>query len=104
MKYQITVHGVLDESWNVWLGQPEIASTVAQGLEVTTLQIELPDQPALLGFLNRLADMNLALISVQLCNTTGGYNENQAEQDNCDFSRRSFAAGGGVHRIQDDED
>jgi hypothetical protein len=67
MKYQITVRGVLDESWSNWLGQPEITPTVAEGIEVTTLQIDLPDQPALLGLLNRLADMNLFLISVQLC-------------------------------------
>ncbi len=70
MKYQITVRGVLDESWSNWLGQPEITSTVWEGMEVTTIQIDLPDQPALLGLLNRLADMNLFLISVQLCTET----------------------------------
>ncbi len=66
MKYQIIVRGVLDESWGNWLGQPEITYTVRDGIGATTLQIDVPDQPALLGLLNRLADMNLFLVSVQL--------------------------------------
>jgi len=70
MRYQITVRGVLDESWSNWLGRAEVASAIVEGAPVTTLQIDVPDQPALLGLLNRLADMNLFLISVQLCTET----------------------------------
>ncbi len=72
MKYEITVRGVLDESWGNWLGQPEVTSTVRDGIGVTTFHVDLPDQPALLGLLIRLADMNLVLISVLLDAGAGG--------------------------------
>jgi hypothetical protein len=55
MKYQITVRGVLDESWGNWLGHVEVTTTTVEGMPATTLRIDLPDQPALLGILNRLA-------------------------------------------------
>jgi hypothetical protein len=65
MKYQITVRGALDESWSNWLGHVEVIFSNVDGSPATTLHVDVPDQPALLGLLNRLANMNLVLISVQ---------------------------------------
>ena len=65
MKYQVTVEGELDESWGNWLGKAEVTVAVGAGKPRTTLRADLPDQPALMGLLNRLADLNLVLISVQ---------------------------------------
>ena len=65
MKYQVTVEGELDESWGNWLGKAEVTVAVEAGKPLTTLRADVPDQPALMGLLNRLADLNLVLISVQ---------------------------------------
>jgi hypothetical protein len=72
MKYQITVRGALDESWRNWLGHVEVISQNIEGSPATTLHVDVPDQPALLGLLNRLANMNLVLISVQQGSETNG--------------------------------
>jgi len=72
MKYEIAVRGLLDESWRNWLGQVEVTSALIEGMPVTTLIVVVPDQPALLGVLNRLGDMNLALLSVRQLTETNG--------------------------------
>jgi hypothetical protein len=64
MRYQIKVRGTLDESWSRWLGSVEITSVEENGSPITVIQTEIPDQPALFGILNRIRDLNLALISV----------------------------------------
>jgi len=64
MKYQIKVKGVLDESWSDWLGDVELTCAEENGMLITTICGEAPDQPALFGILNRIRDLNLLLISV----------------------------------------
>jgi hypothetical protein len=65
MVYRIKVEGGLDESWSAWLGRVEIATQGrAQGAPVTILTVDVVDQSALFGILDRIRDINLTLISV----------------------------------------
>jgi hypothetical protein len=59
--YEIQVLGILDESWSGWFGGMII--TVEK--DVTTMSGSVPDQTALRGILDRIWDLNLALISVR---------------------------------------
>jgi hypothetical protein len=59
--YEIQVLGILDESWSGWFGGMMI--TVEK--DVTTMCGSVPDQTALRGILDRIWDLNLALISVR---------------------------------------
>ncbi|HVN52902.1 MAG TPA: hypothetical protein VMT46_01135 [Anaerolineaceae bacterium] len=63
MKYQIKIKGILDESWTDWLGSVQISTSEENGVNVTTISGEIPDQPALFGILERIRDLNLPLIS-----------------------------------------
>jgi len=64
--YQITVEGVIGESWSDWLSRMEVVTRKeADGMPITTLRGMLIDQVALRGLLNRLWDLNLVLRSVQ---------------------------------------
>jgi hypothetical protein len=64
MIYLIKVRGVLDESWSSWLDNTLIRVEQENGITVTVIQGDVPDQPALFGILNRIRDLNLTLISV----------------------------------------
>jgi hypothetical protein len=65
MIYQINVKGELDQSWIDWLGGVEITSNLAEdGAAITTLTVDVIDQPALFGILDRIRDLNLVLINV----------------------------------------
>lgn len=65
--YQIRVQGRLDESWSNWLAGMAIAPEGGgDGSEVTTITGPIVDQAALHGVLNRIRDLNLPLLSVQL--------------------------------------
>lgn len=65
MIYQIKFQGTLDKSWSDWLGEVELHSEPADtGGPLTLLSVELVDQAALYGVLDRLRDLNLKLISV----------------------------------------
>ncbi len=65
-RYQITVEGVIGESWSDWLsGMDVVTHKEADGTPITTLRGMLIDQVALRGLLNRLWDLNLVLRSVQ---------------------------------------
>jgi hypothetical protein len=67
MVYQIKVNGKLDKSWSDWLGGAVIASEFGEnGAIITTLTVDATDQPALFGILDRIRDMNLLPISVEL--------------------------------------
>jgi len=58
--YRIRVQGRLDESWSQWFD----GLTVTFEDDVTTLTGPLTDQAALRGVLDRIWDLNLAVISV----------------------------------------
>jgi len=63
--YQIKVRGELDESWSDWFGGMAIAcERTHDGPPLTTLTGTLADQPALLGILVQIGNLNLTLISV----------------------------------------
>ncbi len=63
--YQVKVQGMIDESWSSWFcGMTVSVEDDGQGVVTTTLTGPVPDQPALLGILTRIGDLNLTLISV----------------------------------------
>ncbi len=65
MVYQIVVKGELDDSWSSWLGGAEITrQQAAGGPALTLLTLEATDQATLYGVLDRLRDLNIALVSV----------------------------------------
>ena len=64
--YQITVEGMITESWSAWLnGMQVVSRKELSGMHVTALSGVMLDQVALRGLLNRLWDLNLVLRSVQ---------------------------------------
>ncbi len=66
MLYQIKVKGKLDPSWSDWLGNASVTSGFDEnGRMVTTITVELADQPALFGILDRIRDMNLLPVAVE---------------------------------------
>lgn len=60
-EYLIQVEGAISPRWQDWFGGMQISR---QG-STTSISGCLPDQTAVYGILNRLAGLNLALISVQ---------------------------------------
>ncbi len=61
--YEIKVRGILDPEWSEWFD----GLTITHADDgVTTLRGPLPDQTALHTVLNRIRDLNLPLISVNL--------------------------------------
>ena len=66
--YQIKVQGHLDTKWSEWF----YGMTITQeGDGATTLYGPLPDQTVLHSVLDRIRDMNLRLISVNLIGSDG---------------------------------
>jgi len=65
MIYQINIKGELDQSWSDWLGEVKITTCVLEdGRVISRLTVNVPDQPALFGILDRIRDLNLVLIDV----------------------------------------
>lgn len=65
--YQIVVQGELGVNWSDWLGDVLFESHCqASKPNKTTIIGAVPDQAALRGLLNKLWDLNLTLISVNL--------------------------------------
>ena len=60
--YEITVKGILDESWSDWLGGLDVAS---QESGKTVLTGPVRDQSALHGLLNKIRDLGLPLLRVE---------------------------------------
>jgi hypothetical protein len=66
MLYQIKIQGKLDMSWSDWLSRARMTSELDEtGLMITTITVELADQPALFGILDRIRDMNLLPVAVE---------------------------------------
>ena len=81
IEYQIEIQGRLEERWSGWFDDMNITvKSDASGPTVTVLCGMVADQAALHGLLNRIRDLGIPLLSVQLVN--------------CDKQRR----------IRDDED
>jgi len=65
MIYQIEIKGELDQSWSDWLGKVEITSSRTEDdAAISILIVEVVDQLALFGILDRIRDLNLDLLNV----------------------------------------
>ena len=65
--YQVVVLGELGANWADWLGDVLFESHYQSSKSnMTTILGAVPDQAALRGLLNKLWDLNLTLISVNL--------------------------------------
>ena len=61
--YEIKIKGHLDPCWSDWFA--DLKLTYLEG-DVTLFSGLLPDQAAIYGLLERMRDLNLTLISVNL--------------------------------------
>jgi len=68
--YQIRVQGRLDERWSDWFSG--LTVTVESENPLVTTMVGVIDQAALRGILNKIWDLNLALISVRRVEADGG--------------------------------
>jgi len=67
MLYKIVIKDKLDKSWSGWLGNMKITSSCdGNGIWTTTISGEVLDQPELFGILDRIRDLNLTLISINM--------------------------------------
>jgi hypothetical protein len=67
LTYQIKVEEKLDEHWSEWFDGMRFSNEiVCDGPEITVITGEVCDQAALHGILNRIRDLNLRLLSVQI--------------------------------------
>ncbi len=76
--YQIIVAGEFGVNWSEWLGDVILESHYqTNGSHKTTILGAVPDQAALRGLLNKIWDLNLTLISVNIqeFESNGGNNE-----------------------------
>jgi hypothetical protein len=65
-RYEIQIHGELDERWTEWFNGIEISiKHTGDHLPLTTLYCPAMDQAKLRGMLNKIWDLNLNIISVR---------------------------------------
>ncbi|MDA8218886.1 MAG: hypothetical protein M0Z94_14865 [Dehalococcoidales bacterium] len=67
-RYRIAVEGSIGESWSPYFAG---LTVTAEPTGVTRLCGEIADQSALHGLLNKIRDLNLRLVSVQLLDSDG---------------------------------
>ena len=68
LKYQIVISGIIDHSWSAYFSGMTVVSDPAG---VTRLTGEITDQSALFGIINKIRDLNIKLISVELLSSDG---------------------------------
>ena len=72
--YQIKIRGRLKGKWADWFnGWVVKIDHPVEGLIDTTIHLSVPDQAALRGVVNKIWDLNLTLISVNLSNEGDSY-------------------------------
>lgn len=64
--YQISVRGRLNDRWTAWFSGMAISCEDGPDGATCTLTGKIVDQPALRGILERIWDLNLTLISLNL--------------------------------------
>ena len=75
--YQIRVIGRLDQNWSDWFdGMVITFENESGGFAGTTMTGTVVDQAALYGILNRIRDLNIPLLSVQLVSSEDEFGEN----------------------------
>ena len=63
--YQVTVRGILDDTWSDWFNDMEIHVERTSGSPpITTLTGPVTDQARLRGVVSKLWDLNLTIVSV----------------------------------------
>jgi hypothetical protein len=79
--YEFRIKGHLDDRWLDWFEGMILRYTREKqtGLDVTEITATMPDQPALHGFLNKIRDLNLTLLSVTKNSSRPA--QNQGEDD-----------------------
>ncbi len=81
-RYRICVEGRLGEDWSGWFsGMSLSCEDGTDGQAVTTLEGEMPDQPALRGILSRIWDMGLTVISVNRTDAQVGQSQEVNHDD-----------------------
>lgn len=76
--YRIKVQGRMRAEWSHWFGDLQVtAAEEENGRTTTTLTGPLADQAALHGVINRIRDLNLSLLLVEL---VGPVSERRTEQ------------------------
>ena len=70
IEYEIEIQGRLEERWSGWFDDMNISvRSETDGPTVTVLSGLVADQSALHGLLNRIRDLSIPLLSVQLMNS-----------------------------------
>ena len=70
LEYEIEIQGRLEESWSHWFNDMNITvKREADSPTVTILSGVVADQAALHGILNRIRDLGIPLLSVQMANS-----------------------------------
>lgn len=65
-KYEIKIHGQLDDSWLDWVGEAKVhAETLNDDIQITTFSNIVMDQAGLVGLIRRLHGLGIVLISVR---------------------------------------
>ena len=79
--YEFRIKGHLDDRWLDWFDGMTLryARDEQTGLDVTEIRAEIPDQPALHGFLNKIRDLNLTLLSIKRLQPEGAADSNGGE-------------------------
>lgn len=66
-RYEIKVHGQLDDSWLDWFGEAKVHVEIMEDdIEVTTISDVVMDQAGLVGLIRRLHGLGFVLISIRL--------------------------------------
>ena len=70
-RYEIKVHGQLDDSWLGWFGDAKVCvETLANNDQVTAFSDVVMDQAGLVGLIRRLHGHGIVLISVRITGET----------------------------------
>jgi hypothetical protein len=76
--YQITVYGIVDQSWSDWFGGLTLTPIADEdGIMSTQLTGALPDQGALRGIVNKLWDLNFTVVSINCLDLSSRSTKNE---------------------------